>query len=1856
MFKVYSDDILIHDSKSPSLDVHLVDPTLKMSDSVAGTFDFTVPPNNPGYDKIDQRLSTIKIYRDSKLIWTGRVITENEDFWKRRNISCEGALAFLNDSNQLQHSYSDASPESFLQSLIDIHNSRVSPSRRFKLGIVTVRDTQGDGVYKTEYENTLEVINKNLKEPLGGHIFVTYDSNDEMPTLNYFANNTLFTAHQVINFGENLLDFTKDWDLSDLCTVLIPRGKQLDSEEEGADPQYVTIAPVNSGSVYLRNAEAINQYGVIEKVVDFSDVEDPAILKEFALLYMSSIQFNKMTLKVTAIDLHILNPDIIPFELLEEVQCVSPPHGLNKIFPITEIDLPLDKPDSVVYTLGYEPTSTMSTQSVLSVDTLQFDLNKKTDTVLTAARAHATKLINSATTGYVNIITENDAAQAIIISNTQNIADATKLWRWNLNGLGYSDDGGQTYRLAMTMDGSIVADFITTGTMNADLIKTGTMDADLIRAGVLQDVEGNNYWNLETGELSMSAGATIGGLTANEIAYLTAEASVNTLEYTVGKNSLRIAEGAMIDWENTDNMIMHWFGTCPNPDKDEYSDTSPSRNWTTDAIKLNHVGDCYYNTETGRCWTYHKGTHLDPETHRYSDYYFWWQCKDEIMKDLLVKLSETDRVQDGFIRVFYDDPATPYAVGDIWYPGEDSYAYVAVTARSSGTVVNGDWLEAITVVPDTELKNFITSEYANHLIAIKGQVDQKAETWYQSTDPSLRWADADRATHTGDLWYNTNNHTTWRYTGTGWEQQNVPDDVFDKIDGKAQIFISQPTVPYNAGDLWFNSETSDIMTCIRSRDEGSFTASEWQKRNKYTDDSALTNFVNGTYATDIRNIGGQLDKKAETWYQETDPATNWSASEKPEHVGDLWYKTSDSTTWRYTGTGWAEQAAPDSVFDAIDGKAQIFVNTPVPPYNVGDLWFNSTTSDIMTCITAKESGAYDAADWQKRNKYTDDTAVTTLDRALNQAEVFKRLTNNGALKGIYMENGNLYINGTYIKSGIIDGDLIQAGTITDKSGNNVWNLDTGVLTIGGTSSIGDEGMTVEELIEAAKSAEDLNVRVFPQYALSTDPTKAPTTGWSDTMPEWKFGYSMWERTATVINNGDPVYTNPQNASKGDATQLTVKGVKFNATGINTISGDPYARDVVPPDKSDPQWSSTPPHLPKGQMFWSAVTYANDHYLVHRTYMKGNNNVNAVLVSVLVSTTDNTEQLVFYVDGRRIYKTVVLDSGVNADFQTDIGYVHLCWSMFDTGYGFSKTPANRALLGYFLDSNPTDSGSDITKYNWSPITSLTYAWDEDARLQESTIQYYLSTSSSQPTDGEWLDTMPDWIKGRYYWTRTKTVVGNDREAHTSYGDPVLAKGLNKANDAYVDAGQALSDAADANQSAADAMKKATSAETTANNANSTASSANTNASNAMSIATNIQAVIRILSGGILVTKRGYTIGAYVNGQGYFDIVPVSWSGDNPNIGTYAYARYGAFQQLGQENASHVYIDTTGIKFYGKNSSSSSVQQLVHMGYGTTYNNSTSSTTAPYYTLGTRKSGSNNGTMSTVLGENCTASRGHAVAEGCETVAAGYCSHAEGLSTNAGFNYSHAEGSSTKASALCAHAEGGSCTASGQYSHAQNSGCTASGMYSHAGGNGSTASAEVSFVHGEDCTANGKGGAAFGWKTTAGYYQLSCGSYNSTVSSASGSVYYYFTVGIGTSTKKDGFTVNSAGTAWAQQWATASDRRLKDHIEYLDPEESEAFVMGLNPVLYSLKFDGSRHLGFYAQDVEEIENWDANIVTEANHGEDVEGLTKSLDYQALIAPLVATVQKQNKTIKEQQQKIESLEERLKALENLVASIAQ
>jgi len=127
------------------------------------------------------------------------------------------------------------------------------------------------------------------------------------------------------------------------------------------------------------------------------------------------------------------------------------------------------------------------------IDQMKDDLSDMNVSILEAAKEHATNLINSGFGGHVR-----NYPDRILIMDTKDEMTAEKVWQWNINGLGYSSTGiNGPYGLAMTMDGRIVADFITTGILNAALLKAGTIKGQ----------KGNMTIDLDNDKMKIANGA-----------------------------------------------------------------------------------------------------------------------------------------------------------------------------------------------------------------------------------------------------------------------------------------------------------------------------------------------------------------------------------------------------------------------------------------------------------------------------------------------------------------------------------------------------------------------------------------------------------------------------------------------------------------------------------------------------------------------------------------------------------------------------------------------------------------------------------------------------------------------------------------------------------------------------------------------------------------------------------------------------------------------------------------------------------------------------------------------------------------------------------------------------------------------------------------------------------------------------------------------------------------------------------------------------------------------------------------------------------------------------------------------------
>ena len=465
MYRVYCNNSPLYDLRDE--DLVLISPIVKIGENTAGSFEFSILPKHPHYEEVNELTSVITAYDGDEEIFCGRVVEITKDLYNRKKVICEGELAYFNDSIQRPARYQGLTVRGYLETLVNIHNQQVKNQgidKTFKVGAVTVQD-KNDYVYKyTNWESTLEVIKTDLLKTYGGYLRIRKENG--VRYLDYLADYPN-TNTQVIEFGSNLLDFTHDMVASDIVTAVIPIGARLEdvTEIEGLDA-YLTIKDVNGGVDYVYSQEAVKSYGWIFKTVKWDDVHVADNLLKKGKEYLSDIQFAQIILTVSAVDLHMLHVDMERIKVLDRIRVTSTPNGLDRFFPVSEMTIYLDKPSNNKLTLGtsYSKNS-LSTKTESNITLIKDkieELPKKSE-ILEEAKENASQLIHSATNGHV--VTTADEQ---LIMDTADKKTARKLWRWNLNGLGYSKTGyNGTYETAITMDGQIVGERLVGGSVDA---------------------------------------------------------------------------------------------------------------------------------------------------------------------------------------------------------------------------------------------------------------------------------------------------------------------------------------------------------------------------------------------------------------------------------------------------------------------------------------------------------------------------------------------------------------------------------------------------------------------------------------------------------------------------------------------------------------------------------------------------------------------------------------------------------------------------------------------------------------------------------------------------------------------------------------------------------------------------------------------------------------------------------------------------------------------------------------------------------------------------------------------------------------------------------------------------------------------------------------------------------------------------------------------------------------------------------------------------------------------------------------------------------------------------------------------
>ena len=336
------------------------------------TLSFTVQPTHPLWRAFNresvmntEREIELTEHETQKILFRGRIRKVSMSMNGSIDVTCEGAMAYLNDTTVRPYKTYDtdeidceinapAKAGELFEWFIEQHNSRVSNRcEKFKVGInagVNFGALQrGTGTRPT----TLKEMREKLTKLCGGYFRVRYVGEDNY--LDWLNADGSSEAAQSVELGQNLLDLNTGADGKDIYTAIVPVGKT----GEGEDEKDVTIDDEHAyvGGGYDIVGDAVvdtamaERYGVIEKLMEYDHLSQPQALADKAVADLAAGKLSD-SITVSATDLHYADATIQQIDYLQRVQVTSEPHGIDRMMLCVGRTINLVDPKATRYSFG----------------------------------------------------------------------------------------------------------------------------------------------------------------------------------------------------------------------------------------------------------------------------------------------------------------------------------------------------------------------------------------------------------------------------------------------------------------------------------------------------------------------------------------------------------------------------------------------------------------------------------------------------------------------------------------------------------------------------------------------------------------------------------------------------------------------------------------------------------------------------------------------------------------------------------------------------------------------------------------------------------------------------------------------------------------------------------------------------------------------------------------------------------------------------------------------------------------------------------------------------------------------------------------------------------------------------------------------------------------------------------------------------------------------------------------------------------------------------------------------------------------------------------------------------------------
>lgn len=428
---------VLHD---PRTDVQISAGTLKEESGQSPTLSLTIQPTHPLWDSFN-RDTVMLPNREVELfevetglvLFRGRVRAISMEFDGSKKLTCEGAMAYLNDTTVRPYKTYDtdeiecdinapAEADKLFEWFIEQHNSHVmNACEKFIIGVNAGANYGKLQRGTSTRPATLKEMRDKLEKACGGWLRVRYDATGSI--IDWLPDTGAAEATQRVELGSNLLDLDTQVDGKDIYTAIVPVGKTGKGSDEhkvnvSAETAYVPFGFAIQGDAVVDMA-AVEKYGLIEKTMSY-DLDKPQALADKAVADLAAGKLDD-SIEVSAFDLHNLNEQTLPIDFLDRVFVKSEPHGIERYMICSGRTINLTNPTATQFKLG-AITATLTKGATSSQESVQESIAKRVTSLSNATR----NIAKDAATTTIKVAAVEEKAVAVekkADAATEKIAD-----------------------------------------------------------------------------------------------------------------------------------------------------------------------------------------------------------------------------------------------------------------------------------------------------------------------------------------------------------------------------------------------------------------------------------------------------------------------------------------------------------------------------------------------------------------------------------------------------------------------------------------------------------------------------------------------------------------------------------------------------------------------------------------------------------------------------------------------------------------------------------------------------------------------------------------------------------------------------------------------------------------------------------------------------------------------------------------------------------------------------------------------------------------------------------------------------------------------------------------------------------------------------------------------------------------------------------------------------------------------------------------------------------------------------------------------------------------------------------------